>query len=55
MQKYIEEVLIKDEIVIRSLKRYSEFEALHQVIQMNFKNIDLNITEFPSKFQVVNR
>jgi hypothetical protein len=37
------------------MKRYSEFEALYDVINMNFKNIDLNLPEFPSKFQVINR
>jgi hypothetical protein len=42
-------------LVLRCLKRYSEFEALYEVIRMNFKNIDLNLNEFPSKFQVINR
>lgn len=40
---------------MRCLKRYSEFEALYEVIRMNFKNIDLGIGNFPSKFQVLNR
>lgn len=40
---------------MRCMKRYSDFEALNEVIRMNFKNIDLNLPEFPSKFQVIHR
>lgn len=42
-------------LVMRCMKRYSEFEALYEVLKMNFKNIDLALPEFPSKFQVLNR
>ena len=50
------ELLIKGEVIIRCLKRYNEFEALNQVLNMNFKNIDLAMaSDFPSKYQVVHR
>ena len=49
------EVYLGKKLALRCLKRYSEFEALYEVIRMNFKNIDLNLNEFPSKFQVINR
>lgn len=54
-QRYIVEVYVGKKLVLRCLKRYSEFEALYEVVRMNFKNIDLNLDQFPSKFQVINR
>lgn len=36
--------------MIRCYKRYNEFEALHELIQMKYKNY--KIKEFPSKFQI---
>jgi hypothetical protein len=55
MQRYIIEVYVSKKLAVRCLKRYSEFEALHEVVRMNFKNIDLGTEDFPSKFQVINR
>lgn len=55
IQRYIVEVYISKRLVMRCMKRYSDFEALYEVIRMNFKNIDINLPEFPSKFQVINR
>ena len=53
IQKYIVEVSLAKEIVIRCYKRFNEFEALHQLISMKYKNYYMG--ELPSKFQVFNK
>ena len=52
-QKYIVEVSLARQIVVRCYKRYNEFEALYQLITMKYKNYDMG--EFPSKFQILSK
>lgn len=39
----------------RSLRRYNDFEAFHEVLSTNYRNMDLGMEEFPSKYQLIGK